>query len=261
MTQQKWKSDPALYNAPTEKNGVQVKKKLDYDTTYRKEFLDADPLRDWESINRCIWLWEWALDHIKHNGLEYDPTKWTVLDVGTKDAQFPEWLRERNIMSLGLEYSEPYVKYAIEKGRPSYYGNACAMPWENEEFDFVFSHHLHGLLPDYLLGLKEMFRVSRKFMLALNQVPGNPRKHYSYIDSSEIFNQFIDSIDYVEFDILYNDYLDTGFNNEWVIFLMKNDNVDGDRKVFERDYMDELSPNAEYEDVSFKRKKSNPFEE
>ena len=92
MANQKWKTDPALYNAPTEKNGVQTKKKLDYDTTYRHEFLDADPLRDWESIERCKWLWEWALEQIEFGGLECDPTKWSVLDVGTKDAQFPEWL-------------------------------------------------------------------------------------------------------------------------------------------------------------------------
>jgi hypothetical protein len=256
MAQQKWKTDPALYNAPTEKNGVQVKKKLDYDTTYRKEFLDADPLRDWESIERCKWLWEWALEHLEYGGLEHDPTKWGVLDVGTKDAQFPEWLREQGVMSMGLEYSEPYVKYAIEKGRPSYYGNACAMPWDDGVYDFVFSHHLHGLLPDYLLGLQEMFRVSNKYMLALNQIPGNPRKHYSYIDSSEIFNEFIESIDC---EVLYNDYLDTGFNNEWVIFVMKTD--ESERRVFEKDYMDELSPNFDYEDITFKRKKENPFEE
>jgi len=259
MANQKWKTDPKLYNAPTERNGVQVNKKLEYDTVYRKEFLDSDPLRDWESIDRCKWLWEWALGHLEYNGVEYDTTKWGVLDVGTKDAQFPEWLREQGVMSMGLEYSEPYVRYAIEKGRPSHYGNACAMPWDDGVFDFVFSHHLHGLLPDYLLGLQEMFRVSSKYMLALNQVPGNPRKHYSYVDSSKIFTEFIDSVD-AEFDILYNDYLDTGFNNEWVIFIMKIDENDGDRRIFEKDYMDELSPNAEYDEVSFKRKKYNPFE-
>jgi hypothetical protein len=258
MANQKWKTDASLYNAPTVKEGVQVKKQLQYDTVYRKEFLDSDPLRDWESIERCKWLWEWALEHIEHGGLEHDPTKWSVLDVGTKDAQFPEWLREQSVMALGLEYSEPYVKYAIEKGRPSYYGNACAMPWEDRAFDFVFSHHLHGLLPDYLLGLKEMFRVTDKYMLALNQVPGNPRKHYSYINSSEIFSEFIDSIDFVDFDILYNDYLDTGFNNEWVIFLAKADDYTSD-EVTLLETIEEQYPNDDH-DVVFKMKKENPFE-
>lgn len=218
MTEQRWKTDPALYAAPTKQDGQQVKKVLDYDTTYRKEFLDADPLQDWDSIERCKWLWEWGLEMLEHGGIEHDATKWSVLDVGTKDAQFPEWLRENNIMGIGLEYSEPYVRYAINKGRPSAYGNACDMEYPDNTFDFVFSHHLHGLLPDYWVGLTEMFRVTDKYMLALNQVPGNTRKHFSYIDSPQIYHDFIESVDC---EILYNDYLDTGFGNEWVIFLRK----------------------------------------
>jgi SAM-dependent methyltransferase len=213
--QQKWKIDPTLYNAPTEQDGLQVKKKLDYDTTYRKEFLDADPLRDWESIDRSIWLWDWAMQMLVD---EANPTEWAVLDVGTKDAQFPEWLREQSVMGIGIEYSEPYVRYAVEKGRPTMYGNACAMEFEDNSFDFVFSHHLHGLLPDYLLGLQEMFRVTSKYMIALNQVPGNPRKHYSYIDNPQIYHDFIES---VNCEVIYNDFLATGFSNEWVIFLKK----------------------------------------
>lgn len=258
MAQQKWKTDPALYNAPTIKQKNQINKQLDYDTVYRREFLDSDPLRDWESIERCKWLWEWAIEHLEHGGLDHDPTKWSVLDVGTKDAQFPEWLREQSIMAIGLEYSEPYVRYAIEKGRPSYYGNACDMPWEDGAFDFVFSHHLHGLLPDYLLGLQEMFRVSGKYMLALNQVPGNPKKHFSYIESSEIYNEFATSVDC---EILYNDFLDTGFNNEWVIFLKKNHEDNGEFKKIELDdYKEEQYPNTLHEEPVFKPKKENPFE-
>jgi SAM-dependent methyltransferase len=215
---QKWKTDASLYDAPTEKDGVQVKKKLDYDTTYRKEFLDSDPLRDWESIERCKWLWEWAIEQI-----DDDPMNWAVLDVGTKDGQFPEWLREQSIMGLGLEYSESYVRYAVNKGRPVKYGNACAMEFDDDVFDFVFSHHLHGLLPDYAKGIEEMMRVSRKYMLCLNQVPGNPRKHYSYIDSPTIYHNFVEFGAHTvgPFEVLYNDYLDTGFNNEWVLFVKK----------------------------------------
>jgi len=210
---QKWKSDATLFNAPTEQDGQQIKKKLDYDTIYRKEFLDSDPLRDWESIERCKWLWEWSLEIIGESPLE-----WTVLDVGTKDAQFPEFLREQGIMGIGLEYSESYVRYALNKGRPIAYGNACDMEFDDNSFDYVFSHHLHGLLPDYLIGLQEMFRVTKKYMIALNQVPGNKKKHFSYIDSQQIYYDFIDSVDC---GVLYNDYLDTGFSNEWVILLKK----------------------------------------
>jgi len=215
MAEQKWKTDPTLYDCPIEQNGEQVNKTLDYDTTYRHEFLDCDPLRDWESIDRCKWLWEWAMKMLVD---EATPTEWTVLDVGTKDAQFPEWLREQSIMGMGLEYSEPYVKYGVSKGRPISYGNACAMEYPDNSFDFVFSHHLHGLLPDYLLGLQEMFRVTDKYMIALNQVPGNRRKHFSYIDSPQIYYDFVAECDC---EVIYNDFLNTGYGVEWVIFLEK----------------------------------------
>lgn len=214
---QKWKTDKSLYEAPTEKDGVQVKKKLDYATTYRKEFLDSDPLRDWESIDRCIWLWDWAMELVSEN-LSF--TDWKVLDLGTKDGQFPDFLINNSIDGLGIEYSKPYVEYAQSKGRNVQYGNACDLEFEDNTFDVVFSHHLHGLLPDYLKGLQEMYRVSKRYMIALNQVPGNKRKHYSYIDSPQIYHDFVKSIDC---KVIYNDYLDTGQAQEWVIFLEKKD--------------------------------------
>ncbi len=219
MAQQKWKTDPTLHSAKTEQKGLQTKKLLDYDTVYVKEFLDSDPLRDWESIERAKWLWEWAMDMLVTVGSDHNiNSEWAVLDVGTKDAQFPEWLRDQGIMGMGIEYSEPYVRYAINKGRPSMYGNACCMEFEDNTWDFTFAHHLHGLLPDYMQGLQEMFRVSKRYMLALNQVPGNPRKHFSYIDSPQIYHDFVES---VECKVIHNDYLETGYGDEWVIFLEK----------------------------------------
>lgn len=207
---QKWKNDSSLYNCETEKNGRQVNKKLDYSTTYRKEFLDSDPIKDWPSIDRCIWLWDWAMDLIGKN-LSF--TDWTVLDVGTKDGQFPDFLINNSIDGLGIEYSLEYVKYAQDKGRNVIYGDACDLGFVDNLFDVVFSHHLHGLVSDYWKALQEMFRVSKKYMIALNQVPGNPKKHYSYIDSPQIFHDFIES---VNCKVIYNDYLDTGQAQEWV---------------------------------------------
>lgn len=217
---QKWKIDSSLYDCPTEKGENQLTKKLEYDTVYRKEFLESDPLRDWESIDRCKWLWEWALDKaLRWKG---DILDWYVLDCGTKDCQFPAWLCEQGIKALGIEYSKEYVDYANRKNRPILYGNVCDLEFEDDTYDMVFSHHLHGLTPDYMKALQEMYRVSKKYMIALNQVPGNKRKHYSYIDSPQIFHDFIDS---VNCKVLYNDFLDTGNgNDEWVIFVEKEGN-------------------------------------
>jgi len=143
----------------------------------------------------------------------------SVLDCGTKDAQFPEWLRDNGYMSIGIEVSEPYVKYAVSKGRPIQYADVCAMPYADNEFDMVFSHHLHGLTPDYYLALEEMYRVSKKYMVALNQVPGNKKKHYSYISKPTIFLDFAKDHDCT---VILNHFLKTGYSNEWVIFLEKN---------------------------------------
>jgi SAM-dependent methyltransferase len=215
MGQQQWKTDKKLYACPTKKENNQIKKELNYDY-YISKFIKEDPIRDWESISRCEWLFEWAMEQI-------DDKIETLLDVGCKDGMFVDKLRDLSIMSFGLEIDERYVRYAVNKGRPVKYGNACAMEFDDDVFDFVFSHHLHGLLPDYAKGIEEMMRVSRKYMLCLNQVPGNPRKHYSYIDSPTLYHNFVEFGAHTvgPFEVLYNDYLDTGFNNEWVLFVKK----------------------------------------
>lgn len=213
MTQE-WKTNEKLYNAPTRKEKFQLTKELDYEKVYVDKFLNCDPLKDWPSIDRCIWLWDWAIDKINAKKIIH----WKVLDVGSKDGKFPEYLNERSIDAIGIDFSESYVDYAQDKGRRVFYGDACHMYFKKDYFDFVFSHHLHGLVSNYLKALQEMFRVTNKYMIALNQVPGNPKKHYSYIDSPQIFHDFAES---VECKVLYNDYLDTGYSNEWIIFLEK----------------------------------------
>ena len=55
-------------------------------------------------------------------------------------------------------------------------------------------------------------------MIALNQVPGNKQKHYSYIGTPNIFHKFIEDN---PCEVIYNDYVDTGFENEWVMFIKK----------------------------------------
>lgn len=214
---QKWKNDPTLHSCPTKKVGEEVRKDLDYWATYIDEFLNSDPLRDWESIQRCQNLWKWCVKSLPNE----DTKGFRILDCGTKDGQFPQWLRDTNHEknAMGIEISGEYVDYAKQRGRPVVYGDMCNMDisW-TDNFDFVFAHHVNGLTPDYLKGLEEMYRVTNKYMVALNQVPGNKKKHYSYIDSPEIFKKFV--IDN-PCEVIHNDYLATGFGDEWVIFLKK----------------------------------------
>lgn len=213
---QKWRKDPKLYNAKTKVENNQIKKELDYDTTYRKEFLECDPLRDWESFDRCVWLWNWAINQINEN----IDKSWSVLDAGTKDAQFPAWLRNQDIMAVGLEYSQKYVRYGLNKGRPVQYGDVCNMEFDDNSFDIVTSHHLLGLVEDNYIAISEMFRVCSKYLYTLCTIPGNPRKHFSLMKDSSVFNKFIkDNKDKCE--VVYNGYLETGFANEWTMMLKK----------------------------------------
>lgn len=218
MTQQRWKTEKSLYNADTKKQGNEIIKKLDYDTVYRREFLECDPLQDWESFYRCINLWNIFLNKIN----KIQDKNWCVLDCGSKDTQFAAWLRTQGIMSIGLEYSQEYVRYSLNKGRPVRYGNVCNMEFEDNEFDIVTSHHLLGLVPSNLIALNEMFRVSKKWMYSLTSVPGNKRKHFSYLEDNSIFNQFIeDNKD--DCKVIYNDFIskETGYNGEYLIIVEK----------------------------------------
>ena len=217
---QKWKTDPSLHSCPTKQVGDQKRKELDYEKTYTPEFLDSDPIRDWESIERCKHLWHWCMAKIGDRWPYELPKTWKILDVGTKDGQFPQWLRETDHeQAMGIEISGPYVDYAKGKGRPVAYGDVCNLDisW-SDNFDFVFAHHVHGLTPDYLKALEEMYRVTNNYMVALNDVPGNPRKHYSYIDSPDIFKKFVEDN---PCEVIHNGYTDTGYKNEWVIFIKK----------------------------------------
>ena len=216
---QRWKEDHSLHSCEREQEGVISKKILEYNTIYKEEFLESDPLRDWESIDRCINLWEWA---IEISGI--DPKDFCVLDCGTKDGQFPEWLLSRVRGAIGLEYSEKYVEYARSKHRPVVWGDVCNMDFHDNTYDFVFSHHLLGLTSDYKKGLEEMWRVTKPggYMITLNDVPGNQRKHYSYIEDNSIFNNFLDFHFDEILSVFWNDFWEKVSEKEYVLFVRKS---------------------------------------
>ena len=207
---QKWKTDPTLHSCDRNELGEKI---MDYESVYVDEFLNSDPLRDWESIDRCVDLFFWCVEKIE------DEEIYKFLDCGSKDGQFPEFLESLGFDALGIEISQPYVDYAREKNRPVEKGNVCDLDFEDRAFDFVFSHHLLGLTPDYYRAMMEMYRVSSKYMVTLNDVPGNKRKHYSYIDSPAIYDRFIEEF---QPEVLFNGYWKD--NSEWVLFIRRNNN-------------------------------------
>jgi SAM-dependent methyltransferase len=218
---QKWKQSPGLYGCERKDVGSQSIKIMDYENVYKKEFLESDPVRDWESVDRCKHLWQWAVDKIDVN-----PSDWFVLDVGTKDCQFPEWLIKEHVVgnAIGTEIAEDYLTFAHRKKRPIVYANVCDMPKRMYgKFDMVFSHHVLGLTPDYMKALDEMWNCVKPggYMITLNDVPGNPKKHYSYINTPDIFNDFMNTkrIKLTSPELIYNNYWNDEYQKEWVFFM------------------------------------------
>jgi SAM-dependent methyltransferase len=208
--QQKWKVDPELHSCEREDG----KKTLDYYETYVKEFLDADPLRDWESIERCKELWEFFLTlDVKL------PKKCGVLDCGTKDGQFPAWLVEQGYDAIGIEISEPYVEYAVGRNRPVEHGDVCKLHFKDRSFNVAFAHHLLGLVPDYQLAYEEMIRTVKAggYIITLDNIPGNPRKHFQLVESAEQLSAMVDSASLNvgngshAVDLIFFDYYPRGF--------------------------------------------------
>jgi len=198
---QKWKVDPSLHSCKTVEDNGQVKKTLDYDETYVNEFLEQDPMRDWESISRCIDLFKYCLTKVTT-----DIKGKSLLDVGTKDGQFVEYTKSLGMDSLGIEISDGYVKWAQDKGRNVIKGNVCDLPkdWDCK-FDVTFAHHVLGLTPDYFKAITEMFRVTKigGIMLLLNDIPGNPKKHFSYVDSTDTYKEWLKHDDLNPHEVVY----------------------------------------------------------
>jgi len=216
----KWKEMKEITDCEIIKKENQFNKKLDYEGTYIENVLESDPIRDWESFDRCKNLWEWSLKLAKIDPFKKE--KFKVLDIGTKDGQFCNWLQMNGIFSLGLEISHNYVNYAKNLGRPVEWGNLCDEHWDYKDWDYVFSHHVLGLTPDYKLSLENMWSAIREggYMITLNDVPGNPRKHYSYIKNSGIFSDFI--IEHRnEIKIIWNGYWNKEYPKEYVFFVKK----------------------------------------
>jgi len=224
---QKWKTDPKLHSCNTVDNNGQLNKELDYEKTYIKEFLDSDPIKDWESIDRCIKLWEFFDDLV---GYKLNPNKSElfILDCGTKDGQFPEYLKLMDYKSIGIEISQQYVKYANSLNRNVEYGDVCNLKYKDNTFDVVFSHHLLGLVSDYKLALKEMMRVlsTYGYLVTLNDIPGNKKKHYSYIEDISIVKNWLLSPEFPDNRIIYFDRNPLMPNtNEKILILEKRENI------------------------------------
>lgn len=222
---QKWKKDSSLHSCPRKEKEGQENKCLDYDKVYIDEFLNQDPMRDWESVTRCQDLLKFCLHKISKL-TDKELADMSILDCGSKDGQTVAYCRDTLGMdATGMEISEPYVKWANERGRTTVQGDMCNMPAEFEnKFDVTFAHHVLGLTRDYFKALTEMFKATKAGgrMIVLNDVPGNPRKHYSYIESPEVYTKWLKREELNPHKLVYfNSNPHMPDTNEWILYIKK----------------------------------------
>jgi len=207
---QNWKTNKKLYDC---KRNEDNQKMLNYDQ-YVKDFMGEDPVKDWESINNCINLFNFFKSKIN---LKYEK----ILDAGTKDGQMTAYLNGMGYDAIGIEIDDTYVKYAQSKNRNVIKGNICDMKFEDNSFDVIFSHHVLGLCPNYTKAYQEMLRVVKPngYIVTLNDIKGNPRKHYSLINSPNEVTQLL--LKCHNHKVIYFDWWKDKPSKEFVVILQK----------------------------------------
>lgn len=145
----------------------------------------------------------------------------TMLDAGAKDGVFTRYLNDIGYNCVGIEIDDQYVKYAQDRDRNVIKNDVCNMTFDDNSFDVVFSRHVFGLCPDYKKAYQECLRVTRRggYIITLNHVPGNPRKHYQMIHNDQEIKDMLE--DCPKHNIVYFGHPYQDNKRELVVLLKK----------------------------------------
>lgn len=149
----------------------QSKKDIDYNE-YVKSFLAEKP-RDLESISekKALFFLLWGAMYDKKMETELGYMKdWSVLDIRSKDGQLPAVLVDNGHCktAVGVDMVKSWVDYAISKKRNVIYCNDFTnLPFDDNSFDIVYSYKTFGRVQDNKNFLKELCRVSKKYIFLL----------------------------------------------------------------------------------------------
>lgn len=94
-----------------------------------------------------------------------------VLDVGCGNGYFTFWF-EKKCDVTGLDFSTRMLE--LNPCAKKIHGEAENLPFTNNSFDLVFCSNLLHHLKDPTLAVKEMARVSKKFVVILEPNRNNP---------------------------------------------------------------------------------------
>jgi len=98
-----------------------------------------------------------------------------ILDSGCGTGRFAKPLQSFGFEVVGIDISEKMLKKALEKGVENLLlGDVCFLPFADSSFDATISIHVLHLVKGWSIALREMVRVTRKFLLTCIYTAPNP---------------------------------------------------------------------------------------
>jgi len=92
----------------------------------------------------------------------------SILDVGVGTARFSKPLQAQGHYVVGVDVSSGMLRKAVERGVHNLLmGNVCSLPFRNDSFDVTISVGLFHLVKEWKVALREISRVTRKFLVSV----------------------------------------------------------------------------------------------
>lgn len=92
----------------------------------------------------------------------------SILDVGVGTARFSKPLQAQEHYVVGVDVSSGMLGKAVERGMHNLLiGSVCNLPFRNDSFDVTISMGLLHLVKEWKVALREISRVTRKFLVSV----------------------------------------------------------------------------------------------
>jgi ubiquinone/menaquinone biosynthesis C-methylase UbiE len=99
----------------------------------------------------------------------------SILDVGVGTARFSKPLQNLRYHMVGVDVSSKMLRKAVERGmRNLLMGSVCSLPFRDDSFDVTVSVGLLHLIKEWRVALREISRVTRKFLVSVIRRQKNP---------------------------------------------------------------------------------------
>ena len=99
----------------------------------------------------------------------------SILDVGVGTARFSKPLQNLGYHVVGVDVSSRMLRKAVERGmRNLLIGSVCNLPFRDDSFDVTISAGLLHLVKEWKVALREISRVTRKFLVSVIRRWKNP---------------------------------------------------------------------------------------